>query len=234
MEVLTKYKWLSALYEYYKKLLKPDIDETKLEKYFQRTIGLIHELIEPAGLKRVEPKAIDLGYIKQIKSSDLTPTQKYIGILTALKHICILREKNPIYKSIADRVRELVEKWQEGEDILELAQSIEEVLNYINEKEEEKKKTELNDLEFGVKLIFENRLKIKPEEIEDLAKRIYIEIKDNLYPNWNQNPATSKYVERKIREFLTEIKPKYKLTYEDFDKLHGEIYSFVSEYEPEK
>jgi len=234
LEVLTKYKWLSALYEYYKKLLKPDIDETKLEKYFQRTIGLIHELIEPAGLKRVEPKAIDLDYIKQIKGSDLTPTQKYIGILTALKHICILREKNPIYKSIADRVRELVEKWQEGEDILELAQSIEEVLNYINEKEEEKKKTELNDLEFGVKLIFENRLKIKPEEIEDLAKRIYIEIKDSLYPNWDQNPATSKYVERKIREFLTEIKPKYKLTYEDFDKLHGEIYSFVSQYEPEK
>jgi type I restriction enzyme R subunit len=234
LEVLTKYKWLSALYEYYKKLLKPDIDETKLEKYFQRTIGLIHELIEPAGLKRVEPKAIDLGYIKQIKGSDLTPTQKYIGILTALKHICILREKNPIYKSIADRVRELVEKWQEGVDILELAQSIEEVLNYINEKEEEKKKTELNDLEFGVKLIFENRLKIKPEEIEDLAKRIYIEIKDSLYPNWNQNPATSKTVAKKLRFFLAGIKPKYKIPNGEYKILYDEIYEFVSQYEPEK
>jgi type I restriction enzyme R subunit len=234
LEVLTKYKWLSALYEYYKKLLKPDIDETKLEKYFQRTIGLIHELIEPAGLKRVEPKAIDLGYIKQIKGSDLTPTQKYIGILTALKHICILREKNPIYKSIADRVRELVEKWQEGVDILELAQSIEEVLNYINEKEEEKKKTELNDLEFGVKLIFENRLKIEPEEIEDLAKRIYIEIKDSLYPNWNQNPATSKTVAKKLRLFLAGIKPKYKIPNGEYKILYDEIYEFVSQYEPEK
>jgi len=234
LEVLTKYKWLSALYEYYKKLLKPDIDETKLEKYFQRTIGLIHELIEPAGLKRVEPKAIDLGYIKQIKGSDLTPTQKYIGILTALKHICILREKNPIYKSIADRVRELVEKWQEGVDILELAQFIEEVLNYINEKEEEKKKTELNDLEFGVKLIFENRLKIKPEEIEDLAKRIYIEIKDSLYPNWNQNPATSKTVAKKLRLFLAGIKPKYKIPNGEYKILYDEIYEFVSQYEPEK
>jgi len=234
LEVLTKYKWLSALYEYYKKLLKPDIDETKLEKYFQRTIGLIHELIEPAGLKRVEPKAIDLGYIKQIKGSDLTPTQKYIGILTALKHICILREKNPIYKSIADRVRELVEKWQKGVDILELAQSIEEVLNYINEKEEEKKKTELNDLEFGVKLIFENRLKIKPEEIEDLAKRIYIEIKDSLYPNWNQNPATSKTVAKKLRLFLAGIKPKYKIPNGEYKILYDEIYEFVSQYEPEK
>jgi type I restriction enzyme R subunit len=234
LEVLTKYKWLSALYEYYKKLLKPDIDETKLEKYFQRTIGLIHELIEPAGLKRIEPKVIDLGYIKQVKGSDLTPAQKYIGILTALKHICILREKNPIYKSIADRVRELVEKWQEGVDILELAQSIEEVLNYINEKEKEKKKTELNDLEFGVKLIFENRLKIKQEEIKDLAKRIYIEIKDILYAGWSQNPGALKTVALKLRLFLAGIKPRYKIPSDEYEMLYKEIYEFVSEYEPER
>ncbi len=235
LEGLTKYKWLSALYEYYKKLLKPDIDETKLEKYFQRTIGLIHELIEPSGLKRVEPRAIDLGYINQIKGSDLSPTQKYIGILTALKYVCILREKNPIYKSIAERVKRLVEKWQEGEeDILELASDIEEVLSYINEKEEEKRKTKLNDLEFGIKLIFEKRPRLKAGVLEDLARRIYIEIKDYLYPGWNQNPAALKTVERKIREVLSDIKPRYKIPYEEFDMLHREIYEFVSEYGLEK
>jgi len=235
LEGLTKYKWLSALYEYHKKLLKPDIDETKLEKYFQRTIGLIHELIEPSGLKRFEPKAIDLGYIKQIKGSDLTPAQKYIGVLTALKHICILREKNPIYKSIAERVKKLIERWQEGgEDILELAPDIEEVLNYINEKEEEKRKTKLNDLEFGIRLIFEKRLSLKTEVLEDLARRIYGEIKDNLYPGWSQNPAALKTTERKIREVLSDIKPRYKIPYEEFDMLHREIYEFVSEYGSEK
>jgi len=235
IEVLTKYKWFSALYERYKKLLRPDINEIKLEKYFKRTIEVIHEVIDPTGLKRVEPKAIDLGYIKQLKGSDLTPNQKYIGILTALKYICILSEKNPIYKSIADKVRELVKKWQEeGVNILELSPFIDELVNHINEKEEEKKKTNLNDLEFGVKVILESIVKVEQEELEDLARRIYAEIKDTLYPGWSQNPATSKIVERRIREFLSEIKPRYKIPYEDFERLHNEIYGFVSGYEPER
>jgi len=85
-----------------------------------------------------------------------------------------------------------------------------------------------------VKLIFENRLKIKPEEIEDLAKRIYIEIKDSLYPNWNQNPATSKTVAKKLRLFLAGIKPKYKIPNGEYKILYDEIYEFVSQYEPEK
>jgi len=235
LEILPKYKWLSALYEYYKKLLKPDLDEAKIEKYFKRTIDLIHELIEPLGLKRVEPKAIDLSYIENLVNSDLTDSQKYIGILTALQYICILRGKNPIYKNIADIVRELVKKWQdERSNILDLAPSINKIIDYINEKEKEKEKTHLHDLEFGIKLIFENKLNLKMEEAEGLAKGIYKRIKDDLYFGWNKNPAIAKNIEKKIREFLVEIRKPYDIKYDDFDKLHKEIYGFVSEYQPEK
>jgi type I restriction enzyme, R subunit len=113
-EVLEKYKWFSCVYEYYyKKLIRPDIDESKVEKYFKRTIELIHNLIEPTGLLKLEPRLIDLEYIKKLKgSAGLTEAQRYVGVLTALKHICILKGRNPIYKSIAQRVRELVERWQ--------------------------------------------------------------------------------------------------------------------------
>jgi type I restriction enzyme R subunit len=235
LKVLPKYKWFSALYEYYKKLMKPDIDEAKIEKYFKRTIDLIHEAIEPAALKKIEPKAIDLEYIRQLKNSDLTPTQKYIGILIALKYICILKAKNPIYRSIADKVKELVKKWQEeGVEITKLISSIDQLINHIEQKKEEREETKLNELEFVVKLSLEKTLKIKPEEIEDLARGIYREIEELLYPGWSENPVASKAVERRIREFLSEIKPKYKIPYEEFDRLHKEIYESISGYEVEK
>ena len=232
---LTKYKWFSALYEYYKKLLKLGINESAIEIYFQRTVDLVHELIEPTGLKTVEPKVVDLNYIKQIKKSNLTQRQKTIGILTALNNICILKEKNPIYKSIAEKVKELVEKWQEKEiDVLELAASIDEILKYIDEKEQERAKTKLSGMEFGIKVILEKGLRMESKEVENLAMTIYEKIKDNLYSGWNQNPATLKLIERKIREFLSEIRSEYKLSYDEFDRLHKEVYDFVENYESEK
>ena len=235
LQYLEKYKWFSCLYEYYKKLMKPDIDETKVEKYFKETIELIHELIEPSGLKKIEPRAIDLNYIKNLKKSNLTEKQKTIGILNALVHICTLTSKNPIYKSIAEKVRELVEKWKEEEiDIFAISASIDEILDYIDKKEKEKEETNLSGIEFGIKIILENKINVEKMVIEEIARELYKEIKDNLYENWTQNPAKVKEVERKIRFFLAGIKIKYNIPDDEYEKLHKEIFEFVKEYEPEK
>jgi type I restriction enzyme R subunit len=231
LKVLQKYRWFSVLYEYYKRLLRPDIDEVKLERYFRRTIDLIHNLIEPTGLLKLEPRLIDLEYIKKLKgSAGLTEAQRYVGVLTALKHICILKGRNPIYKSIAQRVRELVERWQGGVDIMELSGEIDRVLDYINEKEVEREQKKLDDVEFGIKLIFEDSLSFVSGEAERLAKEVYAMVKGNLYSGWNQNPAIKKLVERKVREFLAEIKPKYKISYEQYDKLHKQIFELILDY----
>jgi type I restriction enzyme R subunit len=231
LKVLQKYRWFSVLYEYYKRLLRPDIDEVKLERYFRRTIDLIHNLIEPTGLLKLEPRLIDLEYIKKLKgSAGLTEAQRYVGVLTALKHICILKGRNPIYKSIAQRVRELVERWQGGVDIMELSGEIDRVLDYINEKEVEREQKKLDDVEFGIKLIFEDSLSFVSGEAERLAKEVYAVVKGNLYSGWNQNPAIKKLVERKVREFLAEIKPKYKISYEQYDKLHKQIFELILDY----
>jgi len=235
LQYLAKYKWLTSLYEYYKKLMIPDIDEAEIEKYFKKTIELIHELIEPTGLKKLEPRVIDLNYIKNLKNSDLTETQKTIGILNALVHICTLKERNPIYKSIAEKVRALIEKWKREQiDILELSVSLNEILEYIEKKEKEKEETKLSDIEFGIKVVLENKINTEEKVIIEIAKKIYEKIKENLYTNWNQNPGILKLVERKIREFLSEIKVKFDIPYDEYENLHKEIFEFVKEYEPNK
>jgi type I restriction enzyme R subunit len=233
IKYLTDYKWLTALYERYKKItIKPD-EKEKIEKFFDKTIKIIHELIEVKGIiPKIKPSVIDLNYIRSLKYSDLTEEEKTIGTLYALRHICVLGSKNPVYKSIAERVKELIEKWQKDEiDYISLGIEIEKILAYIEEKEREKEKTKLNELEFGVKLILENCEKIKKEESESIAKEIYKKIEPLLSLRWSKNPALLKEVSKKIREYLAEIKTKYNLAYEEFDKLFQEVFDFVSTYE---
>jgi len=37
-------------------------------------------------------------------------------------------------------------------------------------------------------------------------------------------------VEKNIREFLSEMKPRYNISYENFDRMHKEIFGFVVEH----
>jgi type I restriction enzyme R subunit len=233
IKYLTDYKWLTALYERYKKItIKPD-EKEKVEKFFDKTIKIIHELIEVKGIiPKIKPSVIDLNYIRSLKYSDLAEEEKTIGTLYALKHICVLSSKNPVYKSIAERVKELIEKWQKDEiDYISLGIEIDKILTYIEEKEREKEKTKLNELEFGINLILENFEKIRKEESESIAKEIYKKIESFLSLGWNKNPALLREVSRRIREYLAKMKTKYNLTYEEFDKLFQEVFDFVSTYE---
>jgi hypothetical protein len=113
---------------------------------------------------------------------------------------------------------------------MELSGEIDRVLDYINEKEVEREQRKLDDVEFGIKLIFEDSLNFVSGEAERLAKEVYAVVKGNLYSGWNQNPAIKKLVERKVREFLAEIKPKYKISYEQYDKLHKQIFELILDY----
>lgn len=231
IKYLADYKWCTALYEYYVKLIKPSVDEEKVEEFFTRTVELIHELTEIKGLRRLNPRVVDLNYIKSIQESEeLTDEEKTVGTLTALHHIIYtIGDKNPVYKGIAERVKELFEEWQKNEiDIVSLGVELQEILDYINEKEEERNKTDLNEHEFGIKVILENKIKGSDDEkIKTEAKNIFFLIKDDLYYEWNKNPAKVREVSKKIRDYLIDIRPIYNLSYEDFDNLHREIFEYI-------
>jgi type I site-specific restriction-modification system R (restriction) subunit len=229
-EIGERYRWFSYIYEYYKKLMRPDIDERDLEKYFSKTISLIHDLIEPSGLRREKPAVIDFETIKALKSSNLTETQKYFGILNNLKYMVVIKSRNPIYKSIAERVKELVVRWQEGVDISQLRKDIDGVLKFIEDKERERAESKLSDVEFGMKLVLENEGVVESNEAEELARQIYARVRGRLYPGWDQNPAVSKNVERELRMYLAELRPKYKIPYEGFEKLYNRIFEVLTYY----
>jgi len=168
-------------------------------------------LIEPSGLRREKPAVIDFETIKALKSSNLTETRKYVGILNNLKYMVVIKSRNPIYKSIAERVKELVERWQKGVDISQLRKDIDDVLKFIEDKEREREESKLSDVEFGIKLVLEDEGVVESNEAEELARQIYARVRGRLYPGWDQNPAVSKNVERELRMYLAELRPKYKI-----------------------
>jgi type I restriction enzyme R subunit len=230
-QYLNTYKWLTAVYEFYKKL-KLDFDEEKVEKMFRKTISIIHELVDVNPLLKIKkPVLINIEYIKKLKQLDLTEEEKAIGTLMALDNLVrVVGEKNPIYRSIADKVKALVKQWQEEDiDISTLGIELDEIVNLIEKKEEELRSTNLSEIEFGFKIIFESWLKYDDKKSVELAKELYSQIKESLYPDWHKNPAKSQEIKRKTREFLVRIRGQFKLSYDDFDKLHQEIFSYLYE-----
>lgn len=232
IKYLSEYKWFASLYEaYYKKLIKPDLDESKIEKFFNMTIAVVREVIEVSPLLKIKkPMLVDINYIKELKeNSELSEEEKTVGTLNAIDIIIrTIGDRNPIYKSIADRVKELVEKWQKNEiSIEELGVEVEKIISYIEEKEEERKMIGLNDVEFGIKLILENKIQATENEIEDWVRKIYKRISDKLYENWHKNPAIVREVEKYIRDILVEMRGAYQFSYEEFDDLHKKIFDYV-------
>jgi type I restriction enzyme R subunit len=229
IKYLTDYKWLTALYERYKKIKLKTYDEEKIEKLFNKTIKIIHELIEVEKIiPKIKPTVIDLNYIRYLINSDLTEKEKTIATLYALKHICVINSKNPIYKSIAKRVKELIQRWQNDEiDYNNLGIEVNNILDEIEKKENEKKQTKLNNIEFGIKVILESFIKIPTQELQNISKEIYKNIEPLIFTGWNKNPAISREISLKIREYLSKIKSKYNLNYEKFKDLHKEIFEFV-------
>lgn len=231
MKYLSDYKWCSVLYEYYIKLIRPDTDEEKVEKFFNKTLELIYELTEVKGVRRLNPKVVDLEYIRAIRNSEeLTEEEKTIGTLTTLYRITYtIGDKNPIYKSIAERVKKLFEEWQKGSiEIALLGIELQKILDYIEAKEEERKKSSLNEYEFGIKVILEEKIQNVAEfEIEKEARAIFKKIEGDLFSGWSKNPAKAREVSRKIREYLVDLRPRLNLSYEEFDTLHKEIFDYL-------
>lgn len=232
IDYLADYKWFTILYEKYKKLFRIEIDEEKEEKIYQKTLKIIHNLIEIKPLVKIKkPILIDLQYIKNIQTSNLTQEEKTIGTLMALSRIVYtVGEKNPIYKSIAQKVKELVERWRENEiDLFDLEIEVNKIVDYINQKEEEKIKSNLNPIEFGIKIILERKIKEKEIILQNISKELYSKIKNKIISQWNKNEAKIQEMKRLVREYLIILRRRYQLSYEDFDKLHKEIFDFLYE-----
>ena len=229
---LEKYKFFSAAYEYWMKLRVTPEERELIKKYFGKTLSAIHESLE---IKRIEkfPKfSLNLNYFEKINESLKNKEEKAVNILFALeKFVLVEQRKNPVYKSLSEKVKDLVKQWRERKIDYDLLLAKEnEVLKEVENQKREQKALKLNDFQFAIFSTLKNELNLPPGEAVQLSKSLLKEIQDNLLENWLENSVLRRNVLRETRQFLIELKSKYRLSLEKIDEIFRSLVEIIEHY----
>ena len=242
LEYLNEYKWLTAIYSYYVKVVLKDEEYEKYVKaFYKKTIDLIHQEAEVEKIYKLPlQSSIDEDFVKRISEEAASKEYKASNFVFALnKFVLVDQHKNQIYESLIDRVDKLVKDWRarigENKDISEQLTSAEEILTEINDVQKKKDEYGLSDEEMAAWLVIKNQLSIK-ENDEDLIKQIrelFDELDKLKIPGWTKNTELRKSVETKLRQFLfVNVKPKYPtMDLEKINSIHKSIREQLTGYE---
>ena len=242
LEYLNEYKWLTAIYSYYVKVVLKDEEYEKYVKdFYKKTIDLIHQEAEVERIYKLPlQSSIDEDFVKRISEEAASKEYKASNFVFALnKFVLVDQHKNQIYESLIDRVDKLVKDWRarisENKDISEQLTSAEEILTEINDVQKKKAEFNLSDEEMSAWLVIKNQLSIK-ENDEDLIKQIrelFDELDKLKIPGWTKNTELRKSVETKLRQFLfVNVKPKYPtMDLEKINSIHKSIREQLTGYE---
>jgi type I restriction enzyme R subunit len=220
------FKWLSGVYIYHRRLAdgKEESIEAHVQEYFRRTLGFIYETTEFNKIKENLPiLSIDENYLKKLEEKFKTLQEKAANILFTLnRFVLVEKHAEPIYETIAEKVKRLLEEWKErtrnyGEIYKKSAALLQRVL------EIERKKKEFGSLEYAILYsLEETNIKVQLKEIKELIEKI----KPYMFRNWQVQPTVQKNIAREIIRFLR----KYSLKQEEREKLYQKIMRCIENY----
>lgn len=234
IEFLEKFKWYSALYVYYLKTKKSreEIDNEEIKRYFNKVVNFIYESTEIEKINKELPSfAFDINYFEKIQKSHLSEKEKAVNMVFALeKFVIVEQNKNPIYKDIANKVEELLKKWKLREiDYKLLYEEVLDIQKEILEKEREKERLKLSPLEYGIFMNLKVIIKNENGAVE-ATKKLKERISKYMFEGWNDHPVLQQKVFRELRIFMRELKGKYNLPYEKFERVYQDLKSIIENY----
>ena len=233
LEYFEDYKWISAIYTYYMKIViqKPPI-EGYIEKYFEKTLRFIHKSTEIEKLETHLPiVTFDEKYLAALEEKVKSRKEKAANILFALnKLVLVERHRNPIYESLVEKVERLLELWQEKtKDYERIYRQGVKVIKEISALSARQKSLGFSDLEYSLLLALEDKFG-QQEDLLNEVKDISGRLKNYLFPGWFNQPTVEKNVEREVRKFARMLKGKYNMTLEEMDELYKSLIERVKNY----
>ena len=233
IEYLEDYKWISAIYTYYMKIVNREMPvEEYVKKYFDKTIKFIHQSTEIKNLEKELPEiSFDQNYLKKLEEKIESKKEKAANILFTLnKMVLVERHKNPIYESLIERVERLLKLWKEKTKNYERIYSEgKNIINEINNLSSRQEAISFSDLEYSLLLVLEERFG-KKDELPGEIKNISIKLENCLFPGWFNQPTEEKKVEREVRKFARGLKRNYGITLEEMDKLYKKLIDQIRNY----
>jgi type I restriction enzyme R subunit len=230
---LEDYKWLSAIYTYYLKVVvQRPVDETIVQRFYDKTVRFIHKATEIEKLERNLPAiAFDEKYLQKLEEKVKSRKEKAANILFTLNRFILVDwHKNPIYESLAEKVERLLKMWREKTRDYRLI--YEASLKIFKEKEdlsERQRALDFSNLEYSILLELEKSIQ-KANDFVEIVKELSKSLQRHLFAGWVQQATAQKEVERDIRSFARKLKGKFGLSFEEMNVLHKKLTDHVKNY----
>jgi type I restriction enzyme R subunit len=230
---LEDYKWLSAIYAYYLKVvIQRPVDEAVVKRFYEKTVRFIHKATEIEKLEKDLPAiAFDERYLEKLEEKVKSRKERAANILFTLnRFILVDRHRNPIYESLAEKVERLLEMWREK--TRDYRRIYEESLKIIKEKEdlsERQRALGFSNLEYSILLELERCIK-KGNDFVAIVRELSQSLQGHLFAGWMQQATAQKEVERDIRSFVRKLKGKFGLSFDEMNALHKKLADNVKNY----
>ncbi|MDL1957133.1 MAG: HsdR family type I site-specific deoxyribonuclease [Candidatus Desulfofervidus auxilii] len=233
LEYFETYKWISAIYTYYMKIVmqKPTY-EGYVQKYYEKTIKFVHKTTEIEKLERELPAiTFDEDYLKKLEEKVKNKKEKAANILFTLNRLVLVeRHRSPIYESLVDKVERLLELWKEKtKDYERIYMEGVKIIEEINALSKKQKSLGLSDLEYSMLLTLERRFGENNKLINEV-QGLFEKLKKFMFPGWINQPVIRKEVEREVRRFSRGFKNKYNLSLQQIDDLYEKLIENVKNY----
>ncbi len=241
LEYFEDYKWISAIYIYYMKVViqKPAYDDY-VRKYYDKTLRFIHRSTEVGRLEEDLPTiAFDRDYLEKLEEKVKNKREKAANILFTLNRLVLVeRHRNPVYESLVDKVERLLEIWKEKtKDYQNIYSEGAKVFQEINALSERQKSLGFSDIEYAILLELEAFAELKQSKKLNKNGKLVNEVKTlseqldkHMFSGWVTQTTVKKEVERVIRRFVRGIKGDFKLSLDEMNELHEKLIESVKNY----
>ena len=91
------------------------------------------------------------------------------------------------------------------------------------------KALDFSDMEYAVLIELEKKFP-EAKELVNQIKDFSLKINPSLFSGWIHQVTAKKEVEREVRRFVRGLKSKYKLSFEEMNKLHNTLVEYIKNY----
>jgi len=232
------YKWLSAVFVYYMKLVnqEPAVDRYT-KKYYDKTLKYVHKSTEVTKIEKELPTiAFDENYLTKLSEKVKGKKQQVASIIFTLNRLTLVeKHRSPIYESLIEKVEHLLKLWQEKtKDYEQLyLESVETVKKALSLGQRQKS-LGFNDLEYSLLLTLEKALnmaqKTTSEKLIKEVKAISKSLNKYMFAGWLNQITAKREVEREVRKFTRRLKKNYNLSMGEMDSLYNALMRNVRDY----
>jgi len=227
VDYLEEFNWYSALYNYYLRLKNQTEGKSELiNKYLKKSITFIHHSTKVQEIKNSLPLLqFNEKYLENIKRQNLGKKEKAANMVFTLERLVLVDQvRDPIFKSLQERVEKLVEAWRtKAESYENIYQESMNIFEWIDSETKRREKLGLSLIEYAVYKNLQEHIRNKASLL-NFTKELMNQINPFMLSEWQEQPALRKKVEEELRTFLRKnMKAKFNLSIDELDKIYTSI-----------